>query len=308
MEARELLADETTWTARVAGAAIPILIRRALDGELITYGDLKMLVEPGSTNNKARHYNYPAGRIGDICEAAADEMGESFAPLSIIIVNQSTQLPSSGVNGYLASYLGLSRKAISRLSAADRNDYARQAIGAVFDYDGWHRVAKYLGVKVPRHPNVVRSSPVTDDLPDPAAFAYGPESAAHKALKAWVCAHPECLIRFGRFGQGSMEARLSSGDRLDVHFMRGGLQLAVEVKARDASGAEIERGIFQCVKYRATLRAMQSVSGEVPNGRSVLVLGSRPNDRQKRLATLLSVSILVVDSDDHDYVLSATNN
>ncbi|CAN5872041.1 hypothetical protein BH10CHL1_BH10CHL1_30730 [soil metagenome] len=39
--------------------------------------------------------------------------------------------------------------------------------------------------------------------------------------------------------------------------------LAVEVKAADASAGELTRGIYQCIKYCAVLRAMNHVVGEL---------------------------------------------
>ena len=46
--------------------------------------------------------------------------------------------------------------------------------------------------------------------------------------------------------------------------------LAVEAKTVNASDAELSRGIFQCIKYRATLRAMQLIDGRLPNAQAIL--------------------------------------
>lgn len=51
------------------------------------------------------------------------------------------------------------------------------------------------------------------------------------------------------------EHRLSSGDNLDAYFTNGRESLAVEVKASNASDAELMRGVYQPIKYKAVLRA-----------------------------------------------------
>lgn len=61
----------------------------------------------------------------------------------------------------------------------------------------------------------------------------------------------------GSFATGTNEKHLSSGDRLDAHFDNGKQRLAVEVKTSGCSEDELQRGVYQAVKYRAILRAEQ---------------------------------------------------
>jgi hypothetical protein len=65
--------------------------------------------------------------------------------------------------------------------------------------------------------------------------------------------HPEAVGAFGKFKEGKIECRLASGDRLDVLFTNDKTRLAAEVKTSDAPSDEVQRGVFQCVKYRAIL-------------------------------------------------------
>jgi hypothetical protein len=89
---------------------------------------------------------------------------------------------------------------------------------------------------------------------------------------------------------------LSSGDRLDVLFVNAQMRLAVEVKTRGAPAAEIQRGIYQCVKYRATLRAMQLAAAQAPNANAVLVIDGNPPAIVSDLAARLSVDMTVVET------------
>ncbi len=157
------------------------------------------------------------------------------------------------------------------------------------------RVRKHLGLKLA---DLDDGSPDRGDPiqpPDPNCFATGPETDVHKALKAWVREHPEAFKAHRRFERGGTEQRLSSGDRLDVLFDNGRTQLAVEVKAKDAPDPEVQRGVYQCIKYRATLRAMPLAATMPPNAQAVRVLERKPCRDVVNLAMRLSVIIINVE-------------
>jgi hypothetical protein len=181
------------------------------------------------------------------------------------------------------------------MSEEERNAYAQQAIEAVLSYDGWDRAGKYLGLELADldDGSADRGDPIPP--PDPKHFATGPETDGHKALKAWVVEHPEVFKAHGTFERGDTEQGLSSGDRLDVLFDNGRTRLAVEVKAKDAHDAEVQRGVYQCIKYRATLRAMQLAATMPPNAQAVLVLERKPSRNVVNLAMRLSVVIMNVE-------------
>ncbi|WP_140416909.1 MULTISPECIES: hypothetical protein [unclassified Pigmentiphaga] len=106
--------------------------------------------------------------------------------------------------------------------------------------------------------------------PDPAppcvrgGGGSGGESAAHKALKAYVKAHPS---EFG--ANASWEAfeeyPLRSADTIDVFFKSDQAWVGVEVKSAVSDGVEndYQRGLFQVVKYKALLEA-QARADQLP--------------------------------------------
>ena len=292
MTAKELLKEGEAWTDTAARAAFPVLLRRAMDGETITYGGLnQVLVEQGRKSTMALTYRYAAGKVGDVCEALAEETGERIPLLNAIVVNSQSGLPSHGIDGYITRFLGKKAGSVSRMPQEDRDAYARKAMETALAYEGWDRVRKHLGIGKGElddgKPD--RGEPIPP--PDPRRFAGGPESDAHKALKAWVASHPKAFAEYGRFRKAATEHHLSSGDRLDVLFDNGRVQLAVEVKAADASNSEVQRGVYQCVKYRATLRAMQLAASMPPNAQAILVLGGKPPRDVVNLAVRLSVVV-----------------
>jgi hypothetical protein len=74
-----------------------------------------------------------------------------------------------------------------------------------------------------------------------------------------------------------MEYCLPSGDRIDVLFEPSSEAVGVEVKAAVSDTANITRGLFQCIKYRAVLEAYLSSRGQRPSARAILALeGSLP--------------------------------
>jgi hypothetical protein len=76
---------------------------------------------------------------------------------------------------------------------------------------------------------------------------------------------------------GQQEYALPSGDFLDVSFRIGKTWVAAEVKSARSADADITRGIYQCVKYLAVMRAVQTSEDEDRSARVVLVLeGSLP--------------------------------
>lgn len=294
MKALELLRAGKRWTDVTTRLAFPIVLRRAMDGVPITYGDLNNAVAAlGGKLAMPLTYRYTAGKIGDICAALGNDTGIEVPPINAIIVSEKTQLPSHGVDYYLAAFLGKSKNHINQLSHAERDAYAQQTMQRVYDYTDWHTVARNLHLKpIPKPPT---DGADKIPLPDSKKFSYGPESLAHKDLKAWVSSRPKLFAKYGKFGASTKEQSLSSGDRLDVFFSSARGQLAVEVKAKNAADAELQRGIFQCIKYRATLRAMQLAKSETPNAQAVLVLEHVPSQTVTKLARRLSVDIIVVD-------------
>ena len=70
--------------------------------------------------------------------------------------------------------------------------------------------------------------------------------------------------------------------------------MAVEVKAANANDADLERGIYQCVKYRALLRAELKAEGKILNGSSLLIIEAQLSSSLQALADLLVVRVVVV--------------
>ena len=100
----------------------------------------------------------------------------------------------------------------------------------------------------------------------------GGESVAHKRLKKYIANHPEIIGLKKSLTPGDTEVELPSGDTPDVLFKNSEYRIAVEVKSHISNETDLKRGIFQCVKYRAILKACRSVEIENYEVNSLLAI------------------------------------
>jgi hypothetical protein len=127
----------------------------------------------------------------------------------------------------------------------------------------------------------------------------GGESEDHRRLKDYVRLRPSIVGLSKRFGPGTVEQGVPSGDRLDVFFDAGDEWVGVEVKSARSDEVDLVRGIFQCVKYKAVLNAMLVSEQRDANARAVLVLEGVLPTRLIPLKHMLGVEVIerVVPSD-----------
>ena len=114
----------------------------------------------------------------------------------------------------------------------------------------------------------------------------GGEGPEHEKLKEHVKQTPS-ILGLPQAAAAESEYRLESHDSVDVMFCHSDEMVCVEVKSKISDTADIRRGIYQCVKYKAVTEAMLKAKGKDPNVRSALVLGDcvprELKDTQKKL-------------------------
>jgi hypothetical protein len=203
-------------------------------------------------------YGMPAGKVGDVLERLSEEWGESIPPVNAVIVKRDTGLPGSGVDGYLQHFLSATARR-KRMTEQNRDSLTEAVIERVHSYPRWDAVGRHLGFdRLPAVAVFSDGEAERIELPEFVPIrGGGGESDLHMYLKQWVAKHPDLFSDFGKFKRGKTEFFLQSGDEVDVLFDGPDERLAVEVKARNAPESELRRGLFQCVKYRAVLKAMQ---------------------------------------------------
>ncbi|WP_233418111.1 hypothetical protein [Vibrio cholerae] len=85
---------------------------------------------------------------------------------------------------------------------------------------------------------------------------------------------------------------MPSGDSVDVMFSYRKQMVAVEVKSRISDVADINRGLFQCVKYQAVTEAMLGTQGKPQNVQTLLVLESSFPKELIPLKNMLGVKVI----------------
>lgn len=236
---------------------LPILVRQAIAGNEITYGQVAL--EIGISN--PRVLNYPLGSIGTTLETLSNELSISIPPIQCLVVNKNTKLPGEGIGWFLQGRL---KDDFNLLSRSEKVAIVRSLHGEIFDFDRWHLVLGRIGLA---YPDEGLDAQPNEDQQNHFGRK---ESKDHKRLKEYVAQHPH-LIGIKNCLSGKTEYGLLSGDRMDVSFLTQKEWIGVEVKSKKSSDDDVVRGIFQCVKYNAVINAELGVAGSRRTGMAVLV-------------------------------------
>ena len=282
-----------TWMQKTARTILPVLVWRAKNGRTITYSELDQLIVSRGWGHHVMYvqYGHPAGAVGDALLETEKQWEIPIPPLNALIVNVNTGIPGRGCDYYLKHFLGKKKKL---LSAADRKALAEATHEKIFNFTKWDKLIKQYGLKY------LSKEPAKLDFKEASKPLHGGwslegESKAHEMLKVFVAHNPSILDLDLKLPKGNCEYVLASADRPDVIFEGKDILVVVEVKSRISNDADLQRGIFQCVKYRALIRAEQKSRQEVPNGIAVLVTQRHLPLTHKKLAELLDVPVVIVE-------------
>lgn len=257
-----------------ARAALPLLVRQAIAQEPIIYSHLA--AELGMPN--ARNLNYVLGSIGTTLQEVAAKTKKFIPPLTAIVVNQQTGLPGEGVSEFIGE------QDFARLPRKEQRLLVDKLLSEIYIYKGWSELLSQLGLDV--------CPPQNEALLEAAgAMQAGGEGPLHKQCKQLIYSAPELLKLPKRTLQSEMESRLPSGDVVDVLFKYQSEWVAVEVKSRISTEADIVRGLYQCVKYRALIEAYQITIGLAPSGRVILALESEFPQTLLPIKNMLGITV-----------------
>ena len=133
---------------------------------------------------------------------------------------------------------------------------------------------------------------VEEQIRSGQSFGYGGEGDSHKELKEYIFNNPN-VIGIEEYTEKETEHILLSADRIDVWFkLADGSCVAVEVKSHKSTEADILRGIFQCVKYKAIMDAEDKVHRSEASNSSILVLGGTLSEHNKYYSDMLGVTVI----------------
>ena len=133
---------------------------------------------------------------------------------------------------------------------------------------------------------------VEEQIRSGQSFGYGGEGDSHKELKEYIFNNPN-VIGIEEYTEKQTEHILLSADRIDVWFkLADDSCVAVEVKSHKSTEADILRGIFQCVKYKAIMDAEDKVHRSEASNSSILVLGGTLSEHNKYYSDMLGVTVI----------------
>ena len=285
------------WTERTALAALPLLVWCAKNGRTITYGQLDQeIVNRGLGHHvMAVQYGYPAGAVGSALIETEEEWGSVIPPLNVIVVNAKDRLPGKGVNYYLERYYEPDQT-IQEMSPKEKKAIMEEIQADVFAYEYWDDILKEYYLE-PIDQDIEFTDTDEEDVidsPKRGGWSSEPESQEHKSLKEYIAKHPEKVGLSKNNKKGTIEYIFASGDKADIVFETKHGFLGVEVKSIKSNDADLNRGIFQAIKYQALLRAEQKALDSAPNARAVLVTERELPLALQNLADRLGIEIFQV--------------
>ena len=283
------------WTASTARTMIPLLVWCATNEKKITYGQINAEIARRNLGDYGfpLAYRLPAGAIGDALIQTGNDLGRHIPPLNALVINAKTGCPGNGCDYYLTKYL--KNKPRRGLNAEEKRTISECVMEEVWNYEGWQELLKIYKLKsITDDIPALSQSDTKPITPTRSGWSNEPDSEEHKALKEWVAKNPHVLQSKISFPKGKTEWTFSSSDKVDVMFEYRHGCIAVEVKSLRSNDADLERGIYQCVKYQALLRAELKAASKIPNGTSVLITERPLPEHLKQLAKLLSVKSILV--------------
>jgi hypothetical protein len=148
----------------------------------------------------------------------------------------------------------------------------------------------FINLTLNRLPEVQPQRLVLSDLDKQSARFGGGESTAHADLKDWISSNPGAVgLAIGH--AGVTEFPLPSGDKIDVFFEAVDGVFAVEVKPSRSPVEDLNRGLFQVVKYRAVLEMLSRLNGGVPVDVRLAIGGTLPDTLRTR-AKKMNVTVI----------------
>lgn len=138
----------------------------------------------------------------------------------------------------------------------------------------------------------VNGNKVEEQIRFGQSFGNGGEGVSHKELKEYIFNNPN-VIGIENCISKEKEHILLSADRIDVWFkLADGSCIAVEVKSHKSTEADVLRGIFQSVKYKAIMDAENMVHRSEASNTSLLVLGGTLSEYNKYYSDMLGVKVI----------------
>lgn len=234
------------------------LIEAALARDTLTYGEAKTRLQKELRIEGeifSTHMGGPAGRLMDEIHAV-----DPTAPLlNVILVRQGDGMPGKGAGSFMATRFSnptLSKDGVREKKPKLWRRSFERAANEVFAYPNWPELFQQAYGKpfAPSEQSAYSADALSTERG--LGFGRGGEGPKHKKLREWVLENPAAVCRWAKPCRAETEVVLKSADRVDVVYYGQDHTTAVEVKSISSNDLDLERGIFQCIKYQAVMKAM----------------------------------------------------
>lgn len=266
-------AISTEATRKNVRLMLPVMIHWAKTGHNEhTYGDLAHAIG----KSKFSGIGHALYFVQQVLDNLSTKSGHKIPTLNSLCKNAKTMLPSEGFEFVCPQY--------NDLDENGKRVFVKGLDSNAMNFPHWDWVLKELELK--------EAVPFTEEqleaIKNPHCINGG-EGEEHKALKEYICQHPES-INHKDVDFAETEYILPSGDRLDVYFeLSDGTHVAIEVKPSISPDQDIARGVFQCVKYYAVMDALRNIECKDYEIEVLLVTAGNFSSQNKVLAEELDV-------------------
>lgn len=284
------------WRYSVARHILPVLALCARDRRTLYYSEAKNIISKTSIHPGLDVlYGKPAGVIGDaLIELASQEGDDPYPPINALLVAKATDLPSHGVDYYIATYLNIPENKINDRS---RMKYANIVFDKIFQFKEWDFILdKLCGKSIPN----INFDEISTEPNSKSSNKYGKgngESEEHIKLKKFVAKNPTSIGLQKNTREGIIERSFISADKVDVFFSTNKTKIAVECKSHRSSNPDLLSGIYQCAKYRALLQAEQLIDESDHNVESILVTGRVIPNKYRAFLDKLGIAYVFISPD-----------
>lgn len=283
------------WTRKTARTILPLLIWCAKNGRAITYGQLDDEVVSRGLGHHVMvvQYGYPAGAVGNALIETGEEWGEAIPPLNALVVNKKHNLPGDGVNWFLDQYYE-PKKCTDEMTIDEKRAIVEEIHADIFSYEYWDELLEEYEIGA-FEGTIVFDDDENENISSPSKGGWSDEaeSEEHKKLKEYISQNPKLIGLNKDTKNGEIEYLFSSADKADIVFKNIHKYTAVEVKSIKSNDNDLNRGIFQCIKYQALLRAEQKALLIPPTARAILITERRLPISLQNLADTLGIKVIV---------------
>ena len=273
--------DHEKW-AKESLVALIEHIRNFQGGDkYLTYGELAKKVgypEPHTYNLFGKNIGETLSVMGHMFDDIVVD-GENIPLIQSLVVSQKKKIPSAGLKEFNSNY--------PSLSDGKKRDFVNSEYKKIFEFGTrWEKLLNVLDIHKSNNLSDLEHSEKSN-LHNP----YGSEgSPEHIALREFVANNPS-VIGLDCVASGITEYSLKSGDKVDVVFETSESLVGVEVKSKRSGTDDIERGLYQCIKYKAVLEAENQVNNKTADISCVLVMEGKLTRKLSEIQSKLDVRV-----------------